>query len=64
MHVLKAEIARLLGLLCYLSNSAHQAQVLNLAATFAEHGGVKRLDSVLDKQLDTVLEELSEAVWA
>ncbi len=31
---------------------------------FAEHGGAKRLDSVLDKQLDTVLEELSEALWA
>ena len=31
---------------------------------FSEHGGAKRLDSVLDKPLDTVLEELSETLWA
>ena len=31
---------------------------------FAEDGGARRLDSVLDKRLDAVLEDLSEALWA
>ncbi|MGK0371309.1 MAG: type I restriction enzyme R subunit [Glaciecola sp.] len=31
---------------------------------FAEHGGAKQLDKVLVNQLDVVLEELSEAMWA
>ena len=31
---------------------------------FAEHGGAKQLDKVLVKQLDVVLDELSDAMWA
>jgi type I restriction enzyme R subunit len=31
---------------------------------FAEHGGAKQLDRVLVNQLDVVLDELSEAMWA
>ena len=31
---------------------------------FAENGGAKRLDKVLDERLDVVLEELSVALWA
>lgn len=31
---------------------------------FADHGGAKRLDKVLDNQLDAVLNELGEAIWA
>lgn len=30
---------------------------------FAEHGGAQRLDKVLGDQLDTVLDELNEAMW-
>jgi len=30
---------------------------------FGEHGGAKQFDKVLNNQLDTVLEELSEAIW-
>lgn len=30
---------------------------------FAEHGGARQLDKVLNSQLDTVLEELNEAMW-
>lgn len=30
---------------------------------FADNGGAKQLDKVLGNQLDTVLEELSEAIW-
>lgn len=30
---------------------------------FAENGGVKQFDKVLDNQLDSVLEELSDAIW-
>ena len=32
-------------------------------ARFAEDGGARRLDKVLGEQLDTVLEELNEAMW-
>jgi type I restriction enzyme, R subunit len=32
-------------------------------ARFAEDGGAKRLDKILGEQLDTVLEELNEAIW-
>jgi type I restriction enzyme R subunit len=31
---------------------------------FAEQGGAKQLDKILGNQLDTVLEELSEAIWS
>jgi type I restriction enzyme R subunit len=31
---------------------------------FAEQGGAKQLDRVLDNRLDTVLDELSEVVWS
>tara|TARA_R110001632_G_scaffold102584_4_gene210998 strand:- start:1433 stop:2059 length:627 start_codon:yes stop_codon:yes gene_type:complete len=31
---------------------------------FAEHGGAKQLDKVLVNQLDVVLDELSDAMWA
>ncbi|MEM5528250.1 type I restriction-modification system endonuclease [Gammaproteobacteria bacterium AS21] len=31
---------------------------------FGDNGGAKQLDKVLDNQLDTVLEELSEAIWS
>jgi type I restriction enzyme R subunit len=31
---------------------------------FAEHGGAKQLDKVLVNQLDVVLNELSDAMWA
>jgi type I restriction enzyme R subunit len=30
---------------------------------FADNGGAKRLDKILGNQLDTVLDELSEAIW-
>jgi type I restriction enzyme R subunit len=30
---------------------------------FADQGGAKQLDKVLGNQLDTVLDELSEAIW-
>lgn len=30
---------------------------------FAENGGARQLDKVLNHQLDRVLDELSEAVW-
>lgn len=30
---------------------------------FADNGGAKRLDKILGEQLDTVLEELSDAIW-
>lgn len=30
---------------------------------FADHGGVKQLDKILNQQLDTVLTELSDALW-
>jgi type I restriction enzyme R subunit len=30
---------------------------------FADHGGARQLDKVLTNQLDTVLEELGEAIW-
>ncbi|WP_077529611.1 type I restriction-modification system endonuclease [Vreelandella utahensis] len=30
---------------------------------FADHGGAQRLDKVLGEQLDTVLDELNEAMW-
>ncbi|TMS82688.1 type I restriction-modification system endonuclease [Pseudoalteromonas sp. S554] len=30
---------------------------------FGEHGGAKQFDKVLNNQLDSVLEELSEAIW-
>ena len=30
---------------------------------FADHGGAKQLDKVLSHQLDSVLDELSEAIW-
>ena len=30
---------------------------------FADHGGAKQLDKILVNQLDTVLSELSEAMW-
>ncbi len=30
---------------------------------FADHGGARQLDKVLANQLDTVLEELGEAIW-
>jgi type I restriction enzyme R subunit len=30
---------------------------------FADHGGARQLDRVLSNQLDTVLEELGEAIW-
>jgi type I restriction enzyme R subunit len=30
---------------------------------FAEQGGAKQLDKVLENQLDTVLDELSDAIW-
>jgi len=30
---------------------------------FAEDGGAKRMDKVLGDQLDTVLEELNDAMW-
>ncbi|GAB2931129.1 hypothetical protein GCM10027181_32410 [Rheinheimera gaetbuli] len=30
---------------------------------FANDGGAKRLNAVLDDQLDTVLAELSDAIW-
>nr|WP_040523649.1 type I restriction-modification system endonuclease [Aliiglaciecola lipolytica] len=31
---------------------------------FAEHGGAKQLDKILVNQLDVVLDELGEAIWA
>jgi type I restriction enzyme R subunit len=31
---------------------------------FTEHGGAKQLDKVLVNQLDVVLDELSDAMWA
>jgi type I restriction enzyme R subunit len=30
---------------------------------FSEHGGAKQLDKVLGNQLDTVLDELGNAIW-
>jgi type I restriction enzyme R subunit len=30
---------------------------------FADQGGAKRFDSVLDDQLDTILDELNEYLW-
>lgn len=30
---------------------------------FGDHGGARQLDKVLENQLDTVLEELGEAIW-
>jgi type I restriction enzyme R subunit len=31
---------------------------------FATHGGTKMLNKVLDDQLDAVLEEVNDALWA
>lgn len=31
---------------------------------FADYGGAKNLDKILDDQLDTVLEELGDAIWS
>ncbi|MDE1464909.1 hypothetical protein ORQ98_23375 [Spartinivicinus sp. A2-2] len=34
-----------------------------LNEAFADHGGVKRLDSILGNKLDSVLDELGECLW-